>query len=725
MKLMTDYIIRFAALEFASLPMLGWLVAAALPWLIHRWSRQQHRTTPWAAVELLLSAMQQRARRVQMQQWLLLAVRTAILVLVALAVAEPALRQWTLRQWAVGASGRVQRHRIIVLDQSYSMGSQQKGQQQKTSPWQRAQAVARQSIESSEGDALTLLGWSKQAENLLGRPTFDTSVALAALENLSLSQSSANLPTVTRAVLAAIERAEVEMPQIAAHQVVFCTDLSRQTWSVDEGQRQRLEELAQHASITVVNVGDSQRLNVAITNLTIDPAITLQQRETTITATLTCFGKAPATDARVELIVEGHSIDQKQVLLQSGGEATVQFTQRFIDEGAQTVQVVLAGNQDGLVSDDTRWLIVDVRPKLRVACFAGQPGAADDLARALAPGGEPIENESAIEPEVFSIGRLGEMNLSNYPAVLLGSVEELSPREAATLTEYVRQGGGLAIFPGQATTPESLGELQPMLAVQVESIQPTGEYRFDPQEYRHPIVSPFRGQAQSGLLGVAVSQYYRLHFRNEHSSAETVLKFDTGDPALVVDSFGLGRVAISALPASLAARTATGTPWSSFALSPSFLPVIRELVAYLVGDRWLQQRNLLVGEPAIFPWMDGTKTASVRLPAGTRQTLPHPGAEDRGRLVFRETNDQGVYRFSANDQESARFAVNLDGRDSDLTPIDPATLPASFSANTVAGSSPLLTAAVNFSLARTLLAAALMLLLLEIGLAWLLGKGWG
>ncbi len=106
----------FAALEFASLPMLGWLVAAVLPWLIHRWQRRQYQTTPWAAVELLLSAMQQRARRVQIDQWLLLAVRTAILVLVALAVAEPALRQW-----AVGAGGEAPSHRILVVDQSYSM----------------------------------------------------------------------------------------------------------------------------------------------------------------------------------------------------------------------------------------------------------------------------------------------------------------------------------------------------------------------------------------------------------------------------------------------------------------------------------------------------------------------------------------------------------------------------------------------------------------------------
>jgi len=705
-----------AALEFTSLPMLGWLATAALPWLIHRLYRRQHQTTPWAAVELLLSAMRQRARRVQLQQWLLLAVRTAILTLVALAVAEPALRTW-----AVGAGGTAERHRIIVVDQSYSMGCQQLG----TSRWQRAQAHAHDWIESSSGDALTLIGWSKQAENLIGRPTFDTSVALAALEDLRLTQTSGDLPAAARAVLGAIDRAKVEMPQIRTQQVVFCTDLSRQTWSADESERLLLEALAERAQVTIVNVADDQRDNIAVTNLAIEPAITLQQREATITTTLTCFGQAPPAGVRVEILIEGRLVKQQQLDLRSDGETTARFTHRFVDEGVQTVQVVVADHDDGLAIDDKRWLIVDVRPNVRVACFAGQSGAARDLARALAPRDSLTGNDGAIQPDVFSVSRLGEIELSNYAAVLLSSVAELSSREAAGLTEYVRQGGGLAIFLGQGSTAERLGDLRQVLPVKVEGLQEPGEYRFDPQEYRHPVVSPFRGQAQSGLLGVAVSQFFRLRLRDERPSAETVLKFDTGDPALVVDHFGLGQVAVSALPGSLEARTASGAPWSSFAFSPSFLPVIHELVAYLVGDRWLRRRNLIVGEPAIFPWEKSNRVATVRSPEGVERTLPLPGAEDRGQLEFRETDEQGAYRFSFGNRECARFAINLDGRDSDLMPIDPATLPSDFSANTVESSMALPIAAGELSLARTLLAAAGLLLLLEISLAWMLGRGWG
>ena len=706
----------FAALEFTSLPMLGWLAAAALPWLIHRWQRKHHRATPWAAVELLLSAMRQRARRVQMQQWLLLAVRTAILVLVALAVAEP-----TLRQWAVGVGGKVRTHRIVVVDQSYSMGCKQL----QTSRWQRALAEARRSIETSAGEPITVIGWARQAENLIGRPTFDSSVALAVLEDLRLSESSVELSTATQAILTAIQRSEAELPQETAHHVMFYTDLGRQTWQVDNDLRQQLESLAERAQVTVISVADNRPDNVAVTSLSIEPAMTLVQREATFAATITCFGEAPRNAVVVELRIEGRRVDQQKIQLRSDGETTARFKHRFVDEGTHSVQVVLPEHEEGLPSDNARWLVVDVRPKLRVACFAGQPGVVDDLARALAPRTGLAESEGTFKPEILSVSQLSELDLSNYAAIFLGSVAELPPREAMTLTDYVRQGGGLAMFLGPESADEPYSTLKPLLPVHIEHLQRAGEYRFDPLEFRHPIVSPFRGQAQSGLLRVAISQYRSLQILSDRPSTEVALAFDTGDPALVVDRFGLGRVAIMALPGSLAVRTDTGSPWSSFALSPSFLPVIRELVAYLVGDGWLQQRNLLVGEPAIFARVAGAKRASVRLPEGVRQTLPLTNAEDRGQRVFRETDQRGIYQFSANDQECARFAINLDGRDSDLTPLDPAALPRGFSCKPSEGHRTLSAVVGSISLARILLAGALVLLLLEIGLAWLLGRGWG
>src|SRR5687768_127527 len=92
--------------------MLLWGLAAALPILIHLWSRRRYREVTWAAMQFLLAAMRKNSRRILLEQWLLLAVRTLILLLLALALADPALS--LLRAWT-GASTSGQTHVVLVI----------------------------------------------------------------------------------------------------------------------------------------------------------------------------------------------------------------------------------------------------------------------------------------------------------------------------------------------------------------------------------------------------------------------------------------------------------------------------------------------------------------------------------------------------------------------------------------------------------------------------------
>ncbi len=104
------------ALGFGNGLMLSWLAAAAVPLVIHLWNRRRYREISWAAVDFLLAAMRKNARRIQLEQLLLLAIRTLIIVLVALAVAEPYLEGARL-SLAVGQAAL----KVLVIDGSFSM----------------------------------------------------------------------------------------------------------------------------------------------------------------------------------------------------------------------------------------------------------------------------------------------------------------------------------------------------------------------------------------------------------------------------------------------------------------------------------------------------------------------------------------------------------------------------------------------------------------------------
>lgn len=709
-----------AALEFGSLSMLGWLAAAVLPWLIHRWSRQQHRTTPWAAVDLLLTAMRQRARRVALQQWLLLAIRTAILVLVALAAAEP-----TYRQWAVAGSGQATTHHLLVVDQSFSMQFQDTDQTRFAEAKQQAEQII---ANSAAGDAFTIIAWGDLPRNLLGRPTFDAGIARSALAELEPTDAHNTLSSLLPKIAQTIERA-ADQEQLSGHRVYFLTDLARMTWTLTEQQRGLLEEIAAKASLMVQEIGSGTRANVAITDLGIEPSIPTLQQECRITARMQAWGEVDGGDHAVTLTVEGRQVANQSVTFASQDELQVEFSHRFVSEGAHTLQVSLDAGDD-LPGDDARWLVAEVRPRLRIACIAGSTGAADSLARALTPASGTEESRSPYAAEIVPLGRFSQLQVKQYDALFFANVPTIDASLARRLADYVRGGGAMALFLGEATNISqfvpSREEQTELLPIEILNQRGPGDFRFDPLEYRHPILSPFRGRTQAGLLNVAVSNYVQFAV-DDAESAEIVLSFDTGDPALVVDQFGLGRVAVSALPDSLAVRNSAEAPWSSFPVSPSFLPVIRELAAYLIGAQWLNQRNQRVAQ-SLVAHVDPTAPMAelrVQLPAGNEAGLLPPEHDD-GRLVaFANTLQRGIYRFTADETELARFAVNVNPRECDPSRISSEVLEEVALAIEPVGRGGTLAGWSGVSFVPMLLTAAVFLLFIEIAIACAMGRRWG
>src|SRR5437868_3377407 len=80
-------------------------------------SCRKFRETRWAAMQFLLAAIRKHYRRIRVEQWILLAVRTLVVLLVVLAMATPFLEG--LGAIPVLAGQRT--HRVIVLDGSLSM----------------------------------------------------------------------------------------------------------------------------------------------------------------------------------------------------------------------------------------------------------------------------------------------------------------------------------------------------------------------------------------------------------------------------------------------------------------------------------------------------------------------------------------------------------------------------------------------------------------------------
>src|SRR5947207_5528022 len=85
--------------------------AVSIPIIIHLLNRKRFRVVPWAAMRFLLAAQKRTTRKLRIEQWLLLAIRTLLIVL--LIVAMVSVLHWMEPVWARlfpgGVSGNVAR----------------------------------------------------------------------------------------------------------------------------------------------------------------------------------------------------------------------------------------------------------------------------------------------------------------------------------------------------------------------------------------------------------------------------------------------------------------------------------------------------------------------------------------------------------------------------------------------------------------------------------------
>src|SRR5438105_3092046 len=216
----------------ASIFITPWFFAAGLaltsiPVIIHILNRRRFKVINWAAMEFLLRAMRKNRRRLKFEQWLLLATRCLVLLLVATALARPLVRN--ARAAALGAQ-RTGLH-VFVIDNSYSMAYEADRPGARTH-LDRAKALAKEQIARLQagGEAVAIVTAARPATAALALPTYDLNAATNAVDHVEQSYSGTDLAGALR-LAGEIGRQEKTLPRKFLYLI---TDGTRGAWETSE-----------------------------------------------------------------------------------------------------------------------------------------------------------------------------------------------------------------------------------------------------------------------------------------------------------------------------------------------------------------------------------------------------------------------------------------------------------------------------------------------------------
>ncbi|HYO26362.1 MAG TPA: BatA and WFA domain-containing protein [Lacipirellulaceae bacterium] len=648
---------------FLSPLLLAGAALAAVPVVLHLVMRRQARPLVFPALRFVQQRRDSNRRRMRLRHWLLLALRCALVALVAFALARPTLKGSGLRG-KEGAPLAV----AVVMDNSLRMDYVHQN---------------RSRLEQAAGTAQELVGKLPEDSSVavcdLGRAAAgfapDLSAAVSRLRTLRTAADARPLAAVV------VEAVALVAEQAERRQEVFVfTDMTSSAWN-EEG-RQAVDAAlgaAPGVRIYIFDVGVATPKNAALGELVVRRSVLRPGEPLEVQAPVSSNlgGEPPLVELRITG-ADGRPATRGQqiVELDASGQARVAFGDvADLPLGTHQGSVQLA-TADPLSVDNTRYFTVEVRPPAKVLLLAERPGDARLVQLALAPpvAGVPTRFEAAVAP--FATAAVPSQD--NFHAVLMLDPPALSEEIWTRLAEYASAGGGVGLFLGHNAEFQALNAEAPqrLLPGRLLRISRDATY-IRPQRLDHPALAGLRNyEAEFPWPLCKVFRYWQLG--KPASGTYVAATFANEDPAVIERVVGRGRVLTVTTPFSDPLAPEGRQPWNvmlSAEVAFPFLALCDQLTGYLAQDAD-ERLDYLAGETArvrLGPQQQVTNYV-LRTPDG--QSSGRVGAGD-GELAVGATDELGNYRLTAGGEAKTLdrgFSVNARPEVSDLTRLDPELL---------------------------------------------------
>lgn len=661
-------------MAFLNPALLGLLALMGVPLLIHLIRSRKLKVVQWAAMEFLRQSQKKQKRRLRIEELILLSLRLIIVAVAVLAFCRPVLRAGIP---LLSQNARV--YAIVVIDSSYSMGHVALNSSDTRSSFDRSIRAANQLLTRvlKDGDSVSVILASDKPVPLIGVPSYDLKTAGRKILALKPGdRPSDNLATAQQALrLAKGSRSTIK-------EVYWFTDDQANAWdsSKTDAAHAVWKELGQQARVTWVSTGSpaAERDNLAIESPTLSRELVTPRLPARIEARIFNYGAHPKDDVLVNLTLDGKAAGSTRVALPPGGSATARFLPLLPHAGTYTGAVSIADkNIDGLVKDNSAPFAIRCRNSIKILLHdvlpTSDPSKSESfyLLNAMAPGG----TEESLAPTLREGPGLGGISLRDFDSVVITGFTSLNSADRSVLTEYVKSGGGLLLFPGPDTDASRANEdfrsagLLPALLGQRKTLSDEQSISINPGSIQHQALTLFKDTSAIDISSARFNTYYPLEPISDDSDVSAVkvmARFSNGDPALVERKVGLGHVILAA--------SSAGAVWNQMALKPSYVPFVYQLLSYL-GQGAVAHRNLKQDEPLFLalPLTDANRTVRVTDPDGKQANLTSV-LDARGvTFSYDSTSKAGIYQVSvAGSATKDAFAVALNTAESNLAPSDPA-----------------------------------------------------
>ena len=615
------------------------LAAAAIPILIHLFTRRRPREVRFPSLEFLTEVSQSEIRRLRLKQWLLLLLRALAIAAIAVAMARPAVRG------SAGSSGAAATSVVALVDRSGSMGALGGGGGTMVGEAQRVL----EDLLSTLGpeDELLLVPYDQAVSPATSRPSSDVGRLRSAIQALRPGARATDH-------LAALD--------YAARVLAGSHALNRELFWISDFQATGFSRGSAPAAVRLpdgpwdatraylVPLVPRSRANVGLTDASLAPT----ESGVALSVAAASFG-AHAGDLAVEArdARGAEPLGRGFVNLPERGEsATLLPLSRLPDQGG-----VVTIPDDPLPLDNRRVFAAGRSGTVRVVV---REDAGPSALRLALEAGSPA---SGLAVEAVD-GATLPARLAEADVVVLNDLERLGPDELQAVLDFYRGGGALFVVLGDHADASFwngslLGELKAGRLGGAQRAAPGAAWRLMRAAAGHAVLAGFPARPGEPLSS---ARFGSIREMSAAAGTRVLLEFDRAHPALVE------------APHALIFAAGLDPSTSDFPVSGAYLPLLHQSVKVL--GRGTASASLLPGERYQAP----AGTGAWRIVDEDGHEVPSALAAAGGatRLVSEPLERPGLYLVYQGGQVRSAFAVNPDPRESDLGAVPEATLLAAF-----------------------------------------------
>jgi hypothetical protein len=658
-------------------------LAAAIPVVLHMINRQRAKQLTFSTLRFLRISVQKTRRRKRIHDVFLMAVRAAVLLLIALGLSRPTLTH--LSSLLGGSNTAI----AIILDNSASMGVTDQGKIR----FETALEAARQILsQSADGDqvALFLTGGRPYAED--GKLDRTHEIVLRMLNQLAEQG-----PSHERADLAGkIQQARKVLVDSEApnRQIFVITDMQKLSWDglkaptlaaeghdPDEGLSDE-ERVGRRIPVIIVDCNRNPQPNCAVQGIDLEAAVPVAGVPVKAAAEIFNASSVPQQRLVKLFIDEAEEATSPVLNVPAEGRLTHTFIFSFKRGGLHRGEVRLVGD-DGSKLDDRRFFTMEVDQGIPVAVVSAQRHEIRSLndtfylEQALSParaGGWAVRVATLTAKDL-----LGEP-LNNYAVIYCVNLPALDGEAAERLRQYVESGGHVVWTCGDNVQPDAYNQMNqqakmgllpaPLLDVRTAGAeQGKDSWNISFLDKKHKALA-FLVEPPSLYQSVLVYKQVRMDVKAA-PDAWVLARVDDGEPLLVTRKSQRGSVTLLGTGVQSALFG-----WTNLPLRPIFLPLVARLTFELAGAEQTYH-TILAGAPLVLNFDEEVRPITVEVipPSGTQNRLPTHGEENRKGQIFRydDTHDVGIYLLRPLEGAKTKqigFSVNVDPDEAIPTKVD-------------------------------------------------------